>query len=394
MTPQARLPDTDRLPATAEELAACLAEARRRTLDLVADLEDGQLVVPHLEIVNPFLWELGHVAWFQERWILRHLGGEAPGIEAADERYNSVDVAHDTRWALDLPDRATTLDYMAQVLERTLERLGRGEPTAEERDVYRLVLFHEDMHGEAFFYMRQTLGYGAPPRETVDPEPVDLRAGGDLEHPGGDFRLGAEPDADFAFDNERWAHGIELEPFALAQRPVSQGEYRAFVEDGGYRRRDLWTAEGWAWREAEGAEHPVYWRRGGTGEWSRRRFDRWVDLEPDLPLHHVNAFEAEAYSAWAGRRLPTEAEWEAAQSAGAWDLGTGFWEWTASSFGPYPGFEAGLYREYSQPWFAGHRVLRGGAHVTRRRLLWPTWRNFYTPDRRDVLAGLRTAALR
>jgi iron(II)-dependent oxidoreductase len=234
-----------------------------------------------------------------------------------------------------------------------------------------------------------------------------------------------------------------LQPFALARAPVTQAEFAAFVEGGGYRRREFWDEEGWRWREGAAAEGPVYWQRQPSGTWLRRAFDRWVPLEPHRPVLHVNWYEADAYCRWAGRRLPAEAEWEAAAAAepgadsglsarkrhfpwgdgppgagranldgyrlGCVDVGAlpagdsavgcrqligNVWEWTASDFLPYPGFVADPYREYSQPWFGTHKVLRGGCWATRGRLLRNTWRNFYRPGRRDVWAGFRTCAPR
>jgi iron(II)-dependent oxidoreductase len=244
------------------------------------------------------------------------------------------------------------------------------------------------------------------------------------------------------FDNEKWAHDVVIAPFSIARAAVTQGEFARFVDDGGYARRDLWTDAGWAWRTTAKAEGPAYWKRE-AGAWLRRSFDRWVPLEPDAAVLHVNAFEAEAYCRWARRRLPTEAEWEAAAAGepdatgraladtkrpfpwgdrspapehasldarvqgtvgvaalpagesafGCRQMWGNAWEWTSTPFEPYPGFLADPYKEYSQPWFFAHRVLRGGCFATRARLLRNTWRNFYTPDRRDVFAGFRTCAL-
>jgi iron(II)-dependent oxidoreductase len=427
------------------ELERALVDARQRTLALVADLGDEQLRGPRLATVNPLLWEIGHVAWFQELWVLRHALGEAPIRADGDALWDSGAIAHDTRWDLPLPPRPETLRYMAEVCDRVRDRLGREALPAALAYFVRYTTFHEDMHDEAFTYTRQTLDYRAPALSGHPGTGGAAQAGawrGDARVPGGPFVLGARADEPFVFDNEKWAHPVMLAPFAIARAPVSQSEFAEFVEDRGYGRKELWSDAGWRWREGAGAERPVYWRRAGRG-WERRDFDRWVPLEPHRPVIHVGWFEAEAYCGWARRRLPTEAEWEAAaagepdasgrslsprkrrfpwgdepptperanldglalggvdvaeRSAGDSAFGCrqmigNVWEWTASDFAPYPGFVADAYRDYSQPWFGTHKVLRGGAWVTRGRLIRNTWRNFYTPDRRDVWAGFRTCAV-
>jgi gamma-glutamyl hercynylcysteine S-oxide synthase len=411
-------------------LRDAVIDSRQRTLELLADLDDDQLLGPRLSIVNPLLWEMGHLAWFGEKWVLRHAGQRRALRNDADTLYDSAAVAHDTRWDLLLPTRAVTLGYMDQVLERILEVIDRG-PTADETYFILLSVFHEDMHGEAFLYTRQTLGYPRPRLNTIRAEKNAGPLPGDVEIPGGTFQLGAERDEPFVFDNEKWAHPVQLRPFTIARAAVTQAEFAAFVADDGYRRAELWSPAGWGWRQAAEALHPVHWRHEGDG-WLRREFDQWVRLEPHRPVIHVNWYEANAYCDWAGRRLPTEAEWEAAAavpkrrfpwgdeppdesranldgySLGCCDVADyaagdshfgcrqmigNVWEWTASDFLPYPGFVADPYREYSQPWFGTHKVLRGGAWMTRSRLLRNTWRNFYTPDRRDVWSGFRTCAL-
>jgi iron(II)-dependent oxidoreductase len=425
-------------------LADWVRDARQRTGELVADLGDDQLMGPHLPITNPLLWELGHVAWFQEKWVFRRTGAASIRPDA-DRLYDSSHVLHDTRWDLPLPSRDATLRYLGDVRDRVLERLTRREPDPEDTYFILLTIFHEDMHGEAFTYTRQTLGYPAPRLQTV---PAPDRDGGplagDVEVPGGTFWLGAGPDEPFVFDNEKWAHPVEVRPFAIARAPVTQAEFAAFVEEGGYSQERFWSEAGWRWRAETDARHPVYWRREAAGGWRRRDFDRWVPLEPHRPVLHVSWYEAEAYCRWAGRRLPTEAEWEAAASArpgpagllGGLDAKRRFpwgeqvptpdrahldsvslgcrnvgalaagdsafgcrqmignvWEWTASDFLPYPGFVVDPYQDYSAPWFGTHKVLRGGCWATRARLLRNTWRNFYRPERRDVWAGFRTCAL-
>jgi gamma-glutamyl hercynylcysteine S-oxide synthase len=430
-------------PITADtDLAEWVRDARTRTVDLVADLSDEQLLGPRLAIVNPLLWEIGHVAWFQEKWALRHAAGKTPIRPGVDSIYDSSAIAHDTRWDLLLPSRQETLVYIMAVRDAVLERIEAGKLTDSDRYFIQLGVFHEDMHTEAFTYTRQTLGYPAPrfshleTRASGEAGPLE----GDVEIPGGRFLLGALPGEPFVFDNEKWAHPVQVHSFIIARAAVTQGEFAEFVEAQGYRRREFWSEQGWSWRLKVKAEHPVHWRREAAGRWLRRQFDRWLPLEPHRPVLHVNWWEAEAYCKWAGRRLPTEVEWEVAaasepagsgsalaeakrrfpwgdapptselanlggRSAGAVDVAAfaagdsafgcrqmigNVWEWTASSFEPYPGFEVDPYREYSQPWFSTHKVLRGGAWPTQPRLLRNTWRNFYTPDRRDVWAGFRT----
>jgi iron(II)-dependent oxidoreductase len=310
---------------------------------------------------------------------------------------------------------------------RALERMDELE--SGERDLLLLALFHEDMHGEAFVLSRLALA-DPPPPCSAPHAPGGGALAGDVAFEGGGRLLGAPRGGAFVFDNEQWQHPVDLAPFAIARAPVTQAELARFVDAGGYDDPALWSREGWRWRTAARARHPVCWRRAADGRWERRRYDRWVPLEPWLPVHCVNAHEAEAYCRFAGRRLPTEAEWERAAGAARYPWGDepptperaqldldayepcevgahaagdtpeglrqmlgNVWEWTASAFAPYPGFAPGVYADYSAPWFGDHRVLRGGAFATRARLLRNTWRNFYRPDRRDVLAGFRTCAL-
>lgn len=430
-----------------EQLVQLVNDARKRTLELVTDLADEQLIVPKMEIVNPFRWELGHVAFFYDVFLLRVLGSDRFLLEGAENLYDSFKVDHDDRWDLPLPSREETLVYMRRVQDRVIGRLDH-DPDARETYLYPLSVLHEDMHGEAFTYMRQTLEYPEPQLSITHEKstPVEIGGGplpGDVEIPGGTFQLGATPDAPFVFDNEKWAHPVEVRPFRIARVPVTNAQFAEFVEDRGYLRRELWSHQGWVWRVKTGAQHPVYWARAENG-WLRRHFDRLVPVEPHHPVIHVNWYEAEAYCNWAGRRLPTEAEWEMAASAEATPNGKGImehkrrypwegepptadranldsrflgcvdvgafrsgdsafgcrqmignvWEWTASAFYPFPGYLVDWpYREYSAPWFGYRKVLKGGAWSTRSRLACNTYRNFFQPYRRDIFAGFRTCAI-
>ena len=336
-----------------QELAARLRAARDHTRRLVDDLAGERELGPKLAIVNPPRWEAGHVGWFQEFWCLRGGSEERASIlPNADALYNSATVPHDSRWTLPLPSFGDTLAYRDEVLDRILGRIDKLDPYFLE-----LALRHELMHAEAFHYTRQTLGYPAE-----DQEHRGMGPQGDMECAGGVFRLGARPGEGFAFDNEKWSHPVVLEPFRISRRPVTYGEYRRFRE-------------------------PLYCKDGNV-----RRFERWIPIPDDQPVRHVSWHDARAYCEWAGRRLPTEAEWEFAALNGLENTGH-VWEWTASSFLPYPGYLRDPYKEYSEPWFGTHKVLRGSSFATPPGVAHARFRNFYTPERADMFVGFRTCAL-
>lgn len=423
------------------DLVDALLDARRVELELLDGLTDAQMLGTPAHFLEPPIWEMGHVGWFQEYWISRHLDGESPLLPGSDGVYDSFNVSYTRRWDHRYPSRRQTLDYITAVLRRSVSRLEARAPDAADAYFYTLAAQHEDMHAENLTLILQTLGYRRPSLSAVGPEvtlSVDLTSlPRDVAVPGGTFPLGASPDEPFVFDNEKWAHPVEVAPFRIAALAVTNAEFQRFVDDDGYRRRELWGRRGWEWRRRERAEHPLFWVRGGDGRWHERRFDAVVALAPWHPAAHVNWYEAEAYCRWAGRRLPTEAEWETAatiepatgrkwrfpwgdapptpwcanldfRAGGTVDVRAfsggdspvgcrqmigNVWEWVDDTFEPYPGFVCDPYREYSQPYFGGKKVLRGGCWATRSRLIRATWRNFYMRHRRNIFAGFRTVAL-
>lgn len=345
--------------------------------------------VPLLAIINPPLWELGHVAWFMEYWCQCRRGQAAPArpslLPNADRWYDSVHVPHDDRWRLDLPDWKATRGYLESTLDAALETLRSLPETEPALYFHRLALFHEDMHYEAFGYTRQTLAWPAFDGLENLPPPRDI------ELPGGEFLLGSSPSGkSFVFDNEKWAHPQRIENFAIATAPVRNADYLKFVEDGGYRQPRWWSERGRTWLSGSGQTMPRYWRRK-EGLWQQRRFTNWVALAPEQAVIHLTAHEAEAWCRWAGRRLPSEAEWEyAATHADNFNWGSQVWEWTASAFAPYPGFSPDPYAEYAAPFFHTHRSVRGGSFATRQRMRNPRYRNYYEPQRDDIFVGFRS----
>ena len=388
-------------------LAQALRESRARTWLLVDDLTDAQWQVPELPGVNPIAWELGHLAWFAEFWVLRgpHAvdadGGtvaqRAPRHAGPDARFDSSRIAHAARWRMAMPSRAELVDMLGAQLEACIAALPAGDAD-EALYFHRLALFHEDMHGEAFTWLRAALGLPAPlsfDRPRLNPLPEEAERLTRVS--GGNVQIGSPcAGPGFAFDNEQPGHTVTLADYEIDTAPLTTGAFLRFVEAGGYDAPAHWPGAAGVWRAASGLRHPQRWRidpsAGSPSTWQTCWFGHWQPLAVAAPLIHVNAFEAEAYCRWAGRRLPSAAEWEHAAPQLHW--GASVWEWTADAFQPYPGFAPGPYREYSAPWFGDHRELRGGSFATSPRLLDARYRNFFEPHRSDVFAGFRTAALR
>lgn len=429
-----------------DELIKQLSDARERTCALIDHLSDEQLMGPRLPIVNPLRWEIGHTAYFYEYWILRYHYQEPPLICGVDELFDSIHIAHETRWDLKLPSLDDTINYMKHVKERVVHHLSNGQQDDKRDYLTQYAIFHEDMHCEAFTYTRQTLKYPVP--KIVDSDNImDISESikGDAEIPEGRFLLGALRDmGEFVFDNEKWSHSQYIIPFRISRTAVSNKEYAEFVNSGGYQCREYWCESGWSWLSQKKIKHPIYWRFNQDANcWQIRLFDQWLVLNPEAAVMNVNWYEASAYCRWANRRLPTELEWEVAaagvpasdglsilrekrlypwgnfepskelanfngETLGAIDVNAkvagdsafgcrqmlgNVWEWTSSVFSPYPEFTPDMYQDYSLPLFGKTRVLRGGCWATRARLMRNTWRNYYGPERNDIFAGFRTCAI-
>jgi gamma-glutamyl hercynylcysteine S-oxide synthase len=376
-------------------VGSLLEEARGRTLALVEPVSERDLDRQHDPLMSPLVWDLGHIAAFEDLWICRETGQELLRADLA-EVYDADETPRPKRGDLPYLRRDEAVAYMDAVRERTLASLGEVSAFIGE-----MLVQHEHQHNET---MLQTLQLAEP--GVFAPERMartGAAASGTIAVEARTAEIGFEGDG-FAYDNERPRHAVELGSYRIDRAPVTNAQFLAFVEDGGYARRELWTEEGWAAREREGWERPLYW----TADGGERRFDAVEPLAGELPVMHVSWFEADAYARWRGARLPTEAEWE--HAAGLFepergaldqlDFGPGpagpfvgdCWEWTASEFGGYPGFEAYPYAEYSAIFFGkGYRVLRGGSWATRPRVARPTFRNWDHPQRRQIFAGFRCA---
>lgn len=403
---------TDARRLSGSGLIQALRDARERTLAWACDLSDAQWQVPQRPGINPLAWELAHIAWFAEFWVLRgpHLVDANGSVRATkppvhagpDALLDSSLLPHAQRWQAPLPQRAEVLGMLAAQLDACTAAVPLTGDGDDDAALYfhRLALFHEDMHGEALAWLRSALGYPAPRGISL----ARLGAPSTLAVRGGTVHIGAnEATSGFSFDNEQHGLDLALADYEIDTRPVSAGEYLRFVEAGGYDEPAHWPGPAGAWRNAtvggQRGSHPERWRRvahrQAQHEWELRWFDQWLPIDPTHPVIHVNAFEAEAYCRWAGRQLPSAAQWEHAarqQPGSGFTWGGSVWEWTRDAFAPYPGFAPGPYADYSAPWFHTHRELRGGSFATHPRLHNARYRNFFMPERCDVFAGFRTVA--
>jgi gamma-glutamyl hercynylcysteine S-oxide synthase len=391
--------------ADAATLEPALTALREQTLQLFAATRralGGKLDIAYAEEVNPPLWELGHVGWFEEFWIARnsqrHLGARAqleaaraaPLLPPADALYDSSNVAHAKRWHLNLPDARRTLSYLAQVRERTLALLRTAGDSDDALYFFRWALMHEAMHVEAGLMIAQGLGL---PVSGGAPAPMAARS--ECAVSGAVLTVGRADDG-FAFDNELGEHEVEVAGFTIDSAAVRWRDWLPFFEAGGYEDASHWSGAGWAWRQrALPTGLPRHLARDDAFEPGLKRaaFGHWLALDLDAPAVHLSAHEADAWCRWAGRRLPSEHEWTLAQQQLGADFAFGeVWEWTASPFIAWPGFTPHPYRDYSAPWFDGRPVLKGGSFATPLFMKHPRYRNFFAAGRNDVFAGFRSCA--
>ncbi len=389
-------------------LSLALMDARNHTLRWIGVFEEAlaarRFAVPLQPDLNPPLWLLGHVGWFQERWVVRNVHRQrgvqadasaprlASVIPEADRWYDPTQAPHAARWRLELPDLQGTKQYLADTMDITLDLLDGAGEGDDALYFFRLALFHEDLRGESFAEMAQALGIGVPAGAGLLREVPAAPSRAPLLFPATRWPLGSMRGG-FVFDNEKWAHDVEVPEFEIDAQPVSWAQYAEFVEDGGYDEPQWWSADGLAWLGRQQRRAPRYVDQVRHGI-LQRRFGRVTRLAPSQPVLHVTRHEAEAWCCWSGRRLPAEVEWEAAAQAYArgftWG---GAWEWTASSFRPFPDFQADPWHDYSQPHFGRSKVLRGASPATRLRLRHPKFRRFESADRDDCFAGFRSCAL-
>ncbi|MDH6566181.1 iron(II)-dependent oxidoreductase [Streptomyces sp. SAI-117] len=415
-----------------------LVTARARTTLLTSCVEDPDLTAQHSPLMSPLVWDLAHIGNQEEQWLLRTVAGQEAIRPEIDGIYDAFEHPRSERPTLPLLSPAESRRYAAEVRGRVLDVLEgsalHGTRLTEAGFAFGMIAQHEQQHDETMLITHQ-LRKGPQALTAPDPEPAPLFTGpAEVLVPGGPFTMGTS-DEPWALDNERPAHRREVEAFYIDTTPVTNAEYQAFIEDGGYGNERWWAPAGWAHIRAHSLHAPLFWSRDGR-QWLRRRFGVTEVVPPDEPVVHVSWYEADAYARWAGRRLPTEAEWEKAARhdpagdrsmrypwgdadpapehanlgqrhlrpapAGSYPEGESplgvrqligdVWEWTASDFEPYPGFQAFPYKEYSEVFFGpDHKVLRGGSFAVDPVACRGTFRNWDYPIRRQIFSGFRTA---
>lgn len=425
-------------------IAAQLDENRRRTLDIAAGFTDDDLVRVHEPTMGPAHWDLGHIAHFEELWLVHGVESDEARQRFADDTWDAEKQPRPTRERLAIPAREGAIESLAASRKRTLDTLARtdvGAASAREltRDgfVHRMILMHEMQHQENMLVTASLVPEGRyhPTIRLEKPRAPTAPPRGMARVRAGPFTLGRAP-APGGYDNESPARVVDVPEFEIDLAPVTNGEYLAFIDDGGYEDESLWDEDGWLLMRVGKRRHPKHWTLASDGAWTIREFDRVMELPREQPVIHVSYHEAEAYAKWAGKRLPTEIEWEKACSwneraqrktryawgdeawtperanlderlfgtapIGAYPAGVSpygchqmmgdAWEWTSSVFSAYPGFRPFPYEEYSVPFFdRGFQVLRGGSWATRALVASSTFRNWHQPDHQQIFAGFRCA---
>jgi len=421
-----------------EIIARELEGVRRRSLGMLEPVPDSELLKQHSPLMSPLVWDLAHVGNYEEIWLLRTIAGIPANAPALDEIYDAFRHARKERGRLELLGPTQARTYISDIRDKVFEVLDEIEldpsnPLLNEGFVYGMAIQHEHQHDETMLATLQLRG--EYPLNVAPPPAGAPLSSKEAFVEAGSFTMGTDTEP-WAFDNERPAHTVDLPAFFIDTAPVSNADYAQFIETGGYHDRRFWSPEGWVWREQEGLETPLFWKRQGTSSWSRTRFGKEEPLPEDQPVQHVCWHEAEAYAAWVGKRLPSEAEWEKAASwdaktstkrrypwgdqdpseelanlnerhfepagIGAYPKGTSpygchqmigdVWEWTSSDFNAHPGFVTFPYREYSEVFFGrDYKVLKGGSWATHPTAIRPTFRNWDYPIRRQIFCGFRCA---
>jgi len=432
--------DTER-EETRDILVEKLTEARERTRWLLETVSDEDLYRQHDAIMSPLIWDYGHIGNYEELWLLKRAFGKNLSNRELYDVYDASLTPRSERPSLAMLDRASADRYLDAVREAALEALSKvdlnsSDPLLEDGFVYHMVIQHEYQHNETMLQTLQLMkGKGYKPEARVRLPPGNPPEEEMVHVPGGPFVMRTN-DRAWTLDNERGVHEMELEGFYLDKTPVTNRAYLEFVEEGGYERKELWDPEGWEWIREEGISMPKHWYQKEPHDWWTQRFGFDEPLSMEAPVVHVAWYEADAYARWAGKRLPTEAEWEKTASwdprtetkrfypwgdepptpqranldqlafkaaeVGAYPAGASaygllgmigdVWEWTDSEFCGYSGFESFPYPEYSEIFFdKGYVVLRGGSWATRPGAIRNTFRNWDFPIRRQLFVGFRCA---